>query len=270
MRKVFLIILFGIFNLVFANSLEEIRKSGIVRIGVFENQPPFSKLEGGKFDGFEVNLAQKIGNKILNGIPNANIKLMPIKADERITALQQNKVDIVIATLTITNERKKLVDFSTPYFSVNIGVLTPTSSGIKSIEDLKDKKILTEHGTTGEIFFKEKGFETISCATAGECYKRLKNGEGDGFANDNLIVLAFAVLDTDYEVNIKNLGKADFLGIAVQKNNKELRGFIDSSLIELSKEKFFKEAFENYLNVFYKGTAEQKYFLLDDIYSFFG
>lgn len=270
MKKCFHLFVFLLFfGLLSANSLDEIRKSGVVRVGVFENQPPFSKLEDGHFDGFEVNLAHKISEKIFSGL-KGEVKLIPIKADERISVLQNNKVDFVIATLTITNERKQLIDFSTPYFSVNIGVLTPQNQSVKTLEDLKGEKILIENGTTAEGFFKEKGFEIIGCKTAGECYRRLKDGEGAGYASDNLVVLAFPVIDSDLEVNIKNLGKADFLGIGIAKNNKELKSVIDSALVELSKEKFFKNSFENYLNVYYKGTAESKYFLLDDIYAFFG
>ena len=98
----------------------------------------------------------------------------------------------------------------------------------------------------------------------------LKNGQGDAFADDNLVVLAFPIIDNSVEVSIKNLGETDFLGMAVQKGNKELLDVINESMIRLSKEGFFKKAFDDTLNPFYKGSAEEKYFLLDDIYRIFG
>ena len=253
----------------FANSLQEIREQGVVRIGVFGDQPPFSTFKDGNFEGFEIEMANKITKNIF-GDKKGRVEFVPVKVNDRTTFLQENKVDIIIATFTITEERKQLVDFTSPYFSVNIGVLTPKSTHVSSLNDLRDKKILIEKGATAENFFKEKKFNIIECKTAGDCYRRLKAEEGDAMANDNLIVLAFSVLDPDFEVNIQNLGKPNFLGIAVAKNNEKLKNLIDEQMIKLSKEGFFKEAFDNYLNVFYKGTAEKKYFLLDDIYSFFG
>ncbi len=261
-------ILLLFFGFLYGYSIEEIQKNGTIRVGVFEDQPPFSTFKDDKFDGFEINLA----NKLVEGMFENKIKIefVPIKANDRILYLQENKVDIIIATFALTEDRKKLVNFSTPYMKVHIGVLTPKSTHVSSLNDLRDKKILIEKGATAENFFKEKKFNIIECKTAGDCYRRLKAEEGDAMANDNLIVLAFSVLDPDFEVNIQNLGKPNFLGIAVAKNNEKLKNLIDEQMIKLSKEGFFKEAFDNYLNVFYKGTAEKKYFLLDDIYSFFG
>lgn len=98
----------------------------------------------------------------------------------------------------------------------------------------------------------------------------LKNKKGDAYADDNLVVLAYPVLDRTVEANIKNLGASDFLAIAVQKGNKELLDAINKELINLSKEGFFLNSFRDTIDPFYKGTADKKYFLLDDIYSIFG
>ncbi len=268
-RLILLFLSIGVFGFLFANSLQEIREQGVIRIGVYIAQPPFSTCKDGKCEGFEIEMAHKITKNIF-GDKQGEVKTIPLKSNERISALQDNKVDMVLATFTITEERKQLVDFTSPYFSVNIGVLTPKSNHVNSLDDLKDKRFLIKRGTTAEDFFKERGVNIIYCDTSAECYKKLKDGEGDAMVDDNLVVLAFAVLDSDFEVNIKNLGKADFLGIGVAKNNSQLKKYLDQELIKMSKEGFFKEAFDNYLNVFYKGTAEKKYFLLDDIYSFFG
>lgn len=194
---------------------------------------------------------------------------MPVKASERLKALEENKVDMVLATFTITNERKQVVDFTTPYFAVNIGVLTRKGDKIKTMSDLHGKPIIAESGTTSEAYFKKEGFEIINCATAHECYKILKEGKGAGFAHDNLLVLAYAVVDSDTEVNIKNLGVSDFLGIAVSKGNKDLLEFLNGELIKLSKDGFMKKTYDEVIEPYYKGTAEKKYFLLDDLYSLF-
>jgi len=268
MKKIILGILLLFTSSVVANTLSEIRQSGTIRVGVFEAQPPFNKFEDGKFQGFEVILAEALSKDIFGG-KAGKVEFVPVKASERLKVLEENKVDMVLATFTITNERKQLVDFTTPYFAVNIGVLTRKGDKIKTMSDLHGKPIIAESGTTSEAYFKKEGFEIINCATAHECYKILKEGKGAGFAHDNLLVLAYAVVDSDTEVNIKNLGVSDFLGIAVSKGNKDLLEFLNGELIKLSKDGFMKKTYDEAIEPYYKGTAEKKYFLLDDLYSLF-
>ena len=129
------------FIVAFADSLEQIRSKGVVRIGVYDGQPPFSELNDGTFEGFEVTMAQAIANDLF-GEKGGRIELVPMKVEDRIPALVNNRVDIVIATITITPERAQQIDFSTPYFSVNLGVLTRKADRIKSLADLKEKRIL--------------------------------------------------------------------------------------------------------------------------------
>lgn len=271
MKKVFLFIMLAV-SAVFADSLEQILDKGVIRIGLTTDQPPFSSMKDGVPVGFEVDFANRIGSDLFKkNNTSGQVELVIIEdADQRIPYLEENKVDLLIASLTVTDDRAKLVDFSMPYFSVNIGVLTRKGDSVKGLSDLNGKTIIVETGTTAENFFKKKGYQTKVCQTSAEGYRMLKSGDGDAYANDNVIVLAFPILDIDVEVNIKNLGSADFLAGAVAKGNQELLKFVNNELIELSKEGYFKNSFDNQLNPFYKGTAEPKYFLLDDIYSIFG
>ncbi|GKH60703.1 amino acid ABC transporter substrate-binding protein [Campylobacter ureolyticus] len=253
----------------FANTLSEIKEKGILRIGVWEEQPPFSQLIEGSFSGFEIDFANEIA-KNLFGEKKGKIEFIGLEVVDREKFLMKNKVDLVIATFTITDERLKKVDFSLPYFSTNQGILTKKDNNVQKIADLRGKKIIVEDGALGQLFFKSKGFETVVCHNSNQCYKMLKEGAGDAYANDNVIVLAYPVIDRDVEVNIKNLGESDFFGIGVSKGNKELLDFVNNTLIKLSKEGFFRKSFKNTIDPFYKGTAEQKYFLLEDIYKIFG
>ena len=183
--------------------------------------------------------------------------------------MQDNKVDLDIAAITVTKEREKLVDFSNPYFSVNLGVLTRTDDNIKTVDDLQDKEILAEPGTTAFDYFNKEGFKVISCASSSECFRALKSGRGSGYADDNMVVLGYSVVDRKVEVNIKNLGTTDFLAIAVQKGNDDLLNALNDGLVKLSKNGFFKKIFNDSIDPFYKGKAEKKYFLLDDLYKMF-
>lgn len=267
----FLILFFILSNLLFANSLEQIKKDGVLRVGVYKTQPPFSMLKDGNFDGFEVDFANAIA-KDLFGNKDHKIEFIGLNVVDRIPFLQNNKVDMVIATFTITDERAKIIDFTMPYFAVNWGVLTRKKDKITNFSDLKNdgRAVIVENGATSVSYFIKNGFEIVTCDGATNCYKMLKENENTvGFANDNLIVLAYPVADKEVEVNVKNLGKSDFLGIGVQKGNKELLDFLNTELVKLSKDGFFKNSFDNFIDPFYKGSADKKYFLLEDIYTFF-
>ena len=268
MRKsLFLILLSCVFAL--ANSLSEIKQGRVVRIAVYENEPPFSRVTDGGFEGFDVELANAIGGKIL-GASGGRIELIPVSAQARFPSIQNNQADILIAAASITEERKKNYEFSMPYLSVNSGVLTRKSDNIKKIADLQGKKVGVIRGSTGETYMlKDGGYNLAYCKNSSDCYRRLKSGEIDGACDDNLFVMVYPVADSSVEVNIKSLGENVFLGIAMQRGNAELVEAVNQALISLSKEGFFKKAYNNTFEPFYKGTVDKKYFLLDDIYSFF-
>ena len=97
----------------------------------------------------------------------------------------------------------------------------------------------------------------------------VKNGQADAYVNDNIIVLAYEIMDKTMDVPFKTLGPTEFIGVGVSKGNKELLELVNAELIKLSKEGFFKKAYEDTFESFYKGTVDKKYFLLDDLYSFF-
>ena len=248
-----------------ARSLSEIKSSGVIRVGVYDAQPPFGKLEDGVHRGFEIDMANEIAKDIFKN--GGKVEFISTAANQRIRYLQEDKVDMVIATITVTPEREKQIDFTTPYFSVNIGVLTRVEDKIRSLGDLQDQTILVLSGGTSEPYFEKQGYKISRCESASACYKALKAGQGAAYADDNLVVLGYPVLDKKVEVNIKNLGASDFLAIGVQKGNAELLNFLNEELIKLSKEGFFKKIFNESVEPYYKGTAERKYFLLDDLYS---
>lgn len=97
----------------------------------------------------------------------------------------------------------------------------------------------------------------VYCNDSVDCYQKLKSGEIDGYVNNNLFVYAYPILDDSVEVPLGNLGNTVFLAIAVQKGNETLLNFINQELIKLSKEGFFKEAYANTFEPFYKGTVNK-------------
>jgi len=266
-KKIIFSLLFFCASL-FSNSLAQIKEKGVIRIGIDGSVPPLNVAEDGKYEGFEILLIEELAKEIFGG-KEGKIEYIITQGNDRINAVRDNKVDLDIAVITVTKEREKIVDFSNPYFSVNVGVLSRAGDNIKTVNDLQDKEILAESGTVAYEYFAKQGHTIRPCSNSSDCYRKLKAGEGAAYADDNLVVLAYAVVDRKVEANIINLGTSDFLAIAVQKGNDDLLDAINSGLVNLSKSGFFKKIFNETIDPYYKGTAERKYFLLDDLYKMF-
>ena len=134
------------------SSIDAIKKAGKIRIGVFSDKPPFGFVdEKGANQGYDVYLAKRLAKDLL-GDEN-KVEFVLVEAANRVEYLQSNKVDIILANFTVTPERKEKVDFATPYMKVSLGVVSPDGAPIKSVDDLKGKKLLVNKGTTAESYF---------------------------------------------------------------------------------------------------------------------
>lgn len=256
----------------FGNSLDEIRKNGEIKIGVWTSQPPYSNLENGEFEGFEVDMAKAIGSNIVGN--SGKVTLVGIQSgNERISFLQNNEVDIVIASFTETDERKKKVDFSLPYFAVAMGALSSKNKSLNAEKDLQGKTIVIQEGTTMEDYVKKiPGVKVLRTKGSLDAFKALREDKADAYIDDNLVVMAYGIVNRDFLVpkNMRNLGFSSYLGVAVEKGNKELLDAVNTQMIKLSKEGFFRKVFNETFAPFYKNEVEAKYFLLEDIYKIFG
>ena len=267
MKKILLSILLGASALC-ANSLADIKQAGEIRIGLQDSQPPFSFDDNGTLKGFEVDLANELV-KNLFGNKKIKIDFIAVASKDRVPSLEQNKVDLIISKLTVTKDRVQKVDFSYPYYSVQIGVLSRKDDNISRIDQIAHKKILSVMGTTAEERFKNAGYEIATCTDANECVARLKAGEGIGFADDNTVVLGYARNDAALDAKIINLGKVDYIAVALSKGNTELLDAVNSSLVKMYKAKFFHKAFDEDIKPYYGGKIDKKHFTLDEVYSLF-
>lgn len=254
-----------------ARSLDEIKASKNIRIGVWTNQPPYGSLVDGKFEGFEVDMADTIGRNITEG---GSVELVGItNGGQRIEFLEQDRVDLVIASFTDTKERREHVSFSLPYFAVAMGAIVNKDSGIAKESDLMGKRIVIQKGTTMEDYVpKLKSPELIKTEGSIEAFNILKNDEADAYIDDNLVVMAYGIVDREYfsPKGLRNLGFSSYLGVGIAKNNNELLKAVNQEMIKLSKEGFFRKVFNETFVPFYKNEVEAKYFLLEDIYSIYG
>lgn len=221
---------------------------GIVKVGTDATYPPFEKQEGnGKLTGFDIEL--------MNAIAKAGgfeVDIQHTGWDPMLNAVKTGKLDAGISAISITDERKKVYDFSDPYFDAKQLILVPANSNVHSLKDLKGKRIGVQTGTTGEIVVQKafgktyqgiKGYDDTPAAI-----DDLANGRVDAVVADNGVVLEY--LKKLPAGKFKQVDDPSFqpehYGIIVKKGNKELLKKINDGLKKIQEDGTYKKIYEKY------------------------
>lgn len=224
-------------------TLDEIKSSGTINIGVFSDKSPFGFVdENGQYQGYDVYFGNRIGQDL-----GVKINYVSTEAANRIEYLQTGKVDIILANFTVTPERAQEVDFALPYMNVALGVVSPDSRVIKSLDEIgADDQVIVISGTTAETYL-EKNNPEIKLQkydAYAEAKTAFENGNGVAWANDNTEVIAFAIENPGYTVGIPSLGSADTIAPAVTKGNTTLLNWLNDEIKALGNENFFHADYE--------------------------
>ena len=240
-----------------ARTLDEIKKSGKIKIGVFSDKNPFGYVdENGKVQGYDVYFAKRIAKDLL-GSEDA-VDFVYVEAASRVEYLKSAKVDITLANFTVTDERKEQVDFALPYMKVALGIVSPQKAEITDVNQLKGKKLIVVKGTTAETYF-SKNYPDVTLVKFDEyqeAYDALLDGRGDAFSTDNTEVLAWAKQNKGFVVGVESLGDIDTIAPAVQKGNTELLNWLNDEMKTLAKEKFFHKDFDETLKSVYGDSID--------------
>lgn len=240
-----------------ARTLDEIKKSGKIKIGVFSDKNPFGYVdENGKVQGYDVYFAKRIAKDLL-GSEDA-VDFVYVEAASRVEYLKSAKVDITLANFTVTDERKEQVDFALPYMKVALGIVSPQKAEITDVNQLKGKKLIVVKGTTAETYF-SKNYPDVTLVKFDEyqeAYDALLDGRGDAFSTDNTEVLAWAKQNKGFVVGVESLGDIDTIAPAVQKGNTELLNWLNDEIKTLAKEKFFHKDFDETLKSVYGDSID--------------
>jgi YaeC family lipoprotein len=227
-------------------TVDEIKESGTINIGVFSDKSPFGYVdENGEYQGYDVYFGNRIGEDL-----GVEINYVSTEAANRIEYLQTGKVDIILANFTVTEERAQEVDFALPYMNVALGVVSPEDNVITSLDELgADDEVIVISGTTAETYL-EKNYPNIKLQkydAYAEAKTAFENGNGVAWANDNTEVIAFAIENPGYTVGIPSLGSADTIAPAVTKGNQSLLNWLNDEIAALGNENFFHADYEETL-----------------------
>jgi len=167
-------------------TLDRINKNGVIRVGVKTDYKPFGYLDpSGKIVGFEVDLAAGVARRL-----NAKLELVPVQTANRIEFLQQGRIDLMIATMTVNDQRRKVVGVIEPfYYAGGTSLLVRKSSTIKRWEDLRGRAIC---GTQGAYYNRpvatQYGANIVAFPGTTEALNALLTGACEGFVQDSTLI----------------------------------------------------------------------------------
>ena len=168
---------------------EQINTNKKFTVGVSHSAKPFGFINSmGEPDGFDVDLIKEISMRIFDS--DVYIEFKEVTPDNRIMKLNGKEVDAVISTMTITNDRKRVVSFSNPYFLAGQAILVNKNSKIYSAKDLANKKVGIVFGTTAEenIKFVSSDADIVGFKNYNDAFRELKNGNIDAMTTDDTIL----------------------------------------------------------------------------------
>ena len=224
-------------------TLDEIKASGTINIGVFSDKNPFGYVdENGDYQGYDVYFARRIGEDL-----GVAVEFVSTEAANRVEYLETGKVDIILANFTVTPERAEKVDFALPYMNVALGVVSPNSRIIRDLSEIAEgDQVIVISGTTAEDYLIKNNPEITlqKYDTYANAKNALENGNAVAWANDNTEVIAFALENEGYTVGIPSLGSQDTIAPAVSKGNETLLNWINEEIKALAAENFFHKDYE--------------------------
>ena len=212
------------------SALNEVKKRGKIIVGVKTDFPPFGSVDAaGKNIGFDVDVSNELAKALL-GDPN-KLELVSVTSGNRIPYLQSGKIDIIVATVSINDERRKVVEFSDPYFLSGALLLVPKASPINDVKDLNGKKVAIIQGSITDQDLAELAPQAtrLKYGKVTEAVLAVKAGHADAFAQDDILILRLAKDNPDLRVAGKPFQPRPY-GIAVRKGDTEFIGWVNAQL----------------------------------------
>ncbi|KAA9149617.1 glutamate ABC transporter substrate-binding protein [Amycolatopsis acidicola] len=213
------------------STMAKIQQRGKLIVGVDQNtlnmgfRDPFT----GQIQGFDIDMARAVAQALF-GDPDA-IQLRALTSDQRIPALQNGDVDIVVRTMTITCDRAKQVNFSSVYYEAQQRILVRRNSGITGSAQLAGRKVCATKGSTSLAAVQALPAKPVAVGVADwtDCLLMLQQGQVDAVSTDDVILAGMAAQDRYTEVVGDSLGPQPY-GIAIPLQNTDMVGFVNGVL----------------------------------------
>jgi glutamate transport system substrate-binding protein len=227
------------------SQMAEFEQAGSIRIGTKYDQPGLGFRAAGEDTptGFDVEIGEIIAGKL--GIEAGDIEWVETISDNREPFLQQDKVDLVIASYSITPERRAVVGQMGPYYATGQQLLVSADSDIQSVEDVKGQEVCSVTGSTSLEQIEEAGAIGRGFDTYSECAEQVLNGQVEAATTDGAILLGYAAQRPDELKVVGEEFSEELYGIGYfPKDDTEFCNFLRDTIMESYEDGSWEKAFE--------------------------
>lgn len=231
-------------------AVSNIRNRGrlIVGLDIGSNLFSFRDPITGEITGFDVDIAGEVARDIF-GTPS-QVEYRILSSADRIAALQNDQVDIVVKTMSITCDRERLVNFSTEYLAANQRILAPRDSAITQASDLAGKRVCAVTGTTSlqRIQRIDPPPVVIEVVTWADCLVALQQRQVDAVSTDDSILAGLVSQDPYLHIVGPSMAKEPY-GIGINKENTPLVRFVNGTLDRVRRDGTWNTLYRKWLTV---------------------
>lgn len=233
------------------NVLKQVQKDGEITVGIMGTYAPYNYMDKNKeYTGFDVDIAKEVAKRL-----DVKAKFVAQDFSGLIPGLQKGKFDMLVSQVTITDDRKKQIDFTEPYITNEVkAIVKDDNTTIKTVDDFKGKKIGVGLGTNDETYLRTElmkqvgDFKINTYDDVITTLKDLNAGRIDATVN-NVFALQPVIKENGYK--IKAVGealKSDKAAIAVEKGQTELVDALDNALNDIEKDGTYTKIYKKWFN----------------------
>jgi ABC-type amino acid transport substrate-binding protein len=237
------------------STMAELQEAGEITIGVKFDVPPFglNNPETGEVEGFDVDLGNYIADRL--GVEPV---FREATSDNRIPLLIDGTIDLILSTMTITEERDLEIDFSEPYYVANGDVLVPGDSDIQTLDDLNGQRVCTALGSTyADTIEKEAPQADLRLVDLySECFDQIQTGAVDAVSTDDVILTGMVIQDDSLEI----LGleyTTEPYGAGIPEGDTEFKQFVDESIAEYIDSGTWQEDYDEWVGQYIPEEQQQ-------------
>ncbi|MGA9714686.1 MAG: glutamate ABC transporter substrate-binding protein [Aeromicrobium sp.] len=225
-------------------AMKALAEAGTVKIGVKFDQPGLGFKAAGQDQptGFDVEMAKIVAAEL--GIAADKIEWVETISDNREPFLQQDTVDFVFASYSITDDRRKVVGQAGPYFLTGQQLLVKKGSDIKSVADIKGKEVCSVTGSTSLKNVEAEGAKARGFETYSQCRDQVLDGAVDSMSTDGSILLGYAALNPDELEVVGDAFSEERIGMGYSQDKPELCQFLTDSIKKAQDDGRWAKAFE--------------------------
>ena len=234
-------------------TLAKMAETGSITLSYRESSVPFSYLDNTKPVGFSVEVCDRIVEELKAKVkrPDLKVERMPVTSQNRIPLVQNGTVDLECGSTTNNSARREQVEFAVNYFYTGTRLMAKKTSGIKSLTDLKGKKVATTAGTTNfqvlRKYFRDNNLDTeiVTAKDHADGALLAENGRVEAYAMDDILLyglVANSKAPADWVVTGEPL-QVEPYAIMLRKNDPDFKKAVDDALIGLMKSGEFEKLY---------------------------